>query len=76
MPKRMLQGKVVSSKADKTVTVLVERKIRHPLYQKIVKKSAKFSAHDPENKFKEGDVVKIIECKPISKNKTWQVVAD
>lgn len=76
MPRRVLQGKVISAKADKTISVLVERRFKHPRYQKIVKMSSKFSAHDPENKYKEGDEVKIIECRPISKSKTWQVLAD
>ena len=74
MPKRILQGVVVSDKADKTVTVKVERRVPHPVYKKIVKRSKKYAAHDEQNKFKEGDQVKIVECKPISKSKTWEVV--
>lgn len=74
MPKRVLQGRVVSNKADKTVTVLVERKVLHPLYKKTVRKSKKYAAHDPENRFNEGDLVKIIETAPVSKSKTWHVV--
>lgn len=74
MPKRVLQGVVVSDKADKTVTVKVERRVPHPVYKKIVKRSKKYAAHDEQNKFKEGDLVKIAECKPISKSKTWEVV--
>ena len=74
MPKRILQGKVVSHKADKTITVKIERKVKHPLYKKFVTKSKKFSAHDSENKFKEGDVVSIKECAPISKNKRFEVI--
>ena len=74
MPKRILQGTVVSDKADKTVTVLVERQVQHPLYKKIIRRSKKFAAHDPENKFKIGDRVRIRECRPISKLKSWEVV--
>jgi small subunit ribosomal protein S17 len=74
MPKRELQGKVVSDKADKTVIVYVERRIVHPVYKKIIKRSKRFAAHDPENKFKTGDVVRIRECAPKSKRKTWEVV--
>ena len=74
MPKRILSGKVVSDKADKTITVLVERRIRHPIYKKFVTKSKKFAAHDGENKFKVGDVVNIRECTPISKNKRFEVI--
>lgn len=75
MPKRILQGQVVSDKADKTITVRVERRFMHPLYKKTVKVSKKYSAHDPENKYKEGDQVKIVETSPISKSKKWQVLA-
>ena len=74
MPKRILTGKVTSSKSDKTITVLVERKIMHPMYKKFVTKSKKFAAHDRENKFKVGDVVNIRECPPISKNKRFEVI--
>ena len=74
MPKRILQGTVVSDKADKTVTVLVERQIQHPLYKKIIRRSKKFAAHDPENRCKEGDTVRIRECAPVSKTKTWEVI--
>lgn len=74
MPKRVLQGTVVSNKADKTVTVLVERQVQHPIYKKTVRRSKKFAAHDPENRCKEGEVVRIRECKPISKTKTWEVI--
>lgn len=74
MPKRILQGQVVSNKTDKTVTVLVERRLSHPLYKKIVKKSKKYAAHDAENKCNIGDLVKIQECKPISKTKSWEVL--
>ena len=74
MPKRILTGKVTSNKSDKTITVIVERKIMHPMYKKFVTKSKKFSAHDSENKFKVGDVVSIKECPPISKNKRFEVI--
>jgi len=74
MPKRILQGVVVSDKADKTVTVLVKRRIKHPLYNKTVTMSKKYAAHDAENKYKEGQEVRIGECKPISKSKKWEVL--
>ena len=73
MPKRVLTGLVVSDKGDKTVVVNVERKVKHPLYGKIIRRSKKYHAHDAENAFKEGDVVRIEETKPISKTKTWAV---
>ena len=74
MPKRILIGKVTSNKADKTITVIVERRRMHPMYKKFVTKSKKFAAHDSENKFKEGDTVSIRECAPISKNKRFEVI--
>jgi small subunit ribosomal protein S17 len=74
MPRRVLQGTVVSSKADKTVTVRVDRRVTHPVYKKIISRSKKYHAHDEQNKCKEGDVVSIVECRPISKTKSWQVV--
>ena len=74
MPKRILTGKVTSNKSDKTITVLVERKIMHPMYKKFVTKSKKFAAHDEENKYKVGDIVNIRECAPISKNKRFEVI--
>ena len=74
MPKRILTGKVTSNSSDKTITVLVERKIMHPMYKKFVTKSKKFTAHDSENKFKVGDIVNIRECTPISKNKCFEVL--
>jgi small subunit ribosomal protein S17 len=74
MPKRILTGKVTSNKSDKTITVLVERKIMHPMYKKFVTKSKKFSVHDIENKFNIGDIVSIRECNPISKNKRFEVI--
>ena len=74
MPKRELQGIVVSDKADKTVVVKVERRIVHPVYKKIIKRSKRFSAHDENNKHKMGEIVRIRECAPRSKRKTWEVV--
>ncbi len=73
MPKRILVGTVTSDKTDKTVTVLVERKVKHPLYAKIIRRSKKYHAHDETNEFTVGDVVRIEETKPISKTKTWAV---
>jgi len=75
MPKRVLQGVVVSDKAEKTVTVLVERRYTHPIYKKTVRSSKKYRAHDEQNACKMGDVVKIQESRPISKTKNWTVVA-
>ena len=74
MSKKVLKGKVVSSKNNKTIVVEVMRKFKHPFYGKVISRSKKYHAHDEDNKFKEGDKVEIIECKPISKNKTWEVV--
>jgi len=74
MPKRILVGTVVSDKTDKTVTVLVERKVKHPLYGKIIRRSKKYHAHDEGNEFKPGDTVRIEETRPISKTKTWTVL--
>ena len=76
MPKRILQGQVVSDANDKTVTVKVERRFTHPVLKKTIRKSKKYRAHDPENQFKTGDAVRIQECAPISKNKRWEVVTD
>lgn len=76
MPRRILEGDVVSDKTDKTITVLVERRFKHPVYRKYVKRSDKFSAHDEANHFKAGDRVQIIECRPISKTKRWTVLID
>ena len=73
MPKRILVGTIVSDKTDKTVTVLVERKVKHPLYGKIIRRSKKYHAHDEQNEFTLGDVVRIEETRPISKTKTWAV---
>ena len=74
MPRRVLEGEVVSDKMDKTVTVLVTRRFMHPMYKKFVRKSAKYAAHDENNSFKVGDRVQIEECRPISKRKTWTVI--
>jgi small subunit ribosomal protein S17 len=74
MPKRVLTGTVVSDKADKTVVVRVERRVKHPLYGKIIKLSKKYHAHDAANEFHIGEIVRIEECAPISKLKTWTVV--
>ena len=76
MPKRVLQGVVVSDKADKTVSVRVERRVMHPVYKKFIRRSKKYAAHDPENRCKVGDTVRIQECRPISKSKRWEVLAD
>lgn len=74
MPKKVLTGVVVSDKMQKTVTVLVERQFSHPLYGKVIKRSKKYLAHDPEEKYKLGDVVEIIESRPISKRKRFRVL--
>jgi small subunit ribosomal protein S17 len=70
---RALVGRVVSDKMDKTVTVLVERKVKHPLYGKIIRRSKKYHAHDENNEFHEGDLVEIQESRPIAKTKAWRV---
>ena len=75
MPKRILQGIVVSDKNDKTVVVRVERRFAHPLLQKTVRRSKKYKAHDENNQYKIGDVVSIEECAPISKDKRWTVIS-
>jgi small subunit ribosomal protein S17 len=74
MPKRILTGTVTSDKTDKTVTVLVERKVKHPLYGKIIRRSKKYHAHDESNEYQIGDKVRIEETRPISKTKTWKVL--
>ena len=74
MSKRIMQGVVVSDKMDKTVVVNVERRTQHPLYKKFIRRSKKYVAHDEGNAYKEGDVVQIQECRPISKRKTWEVI--
>jgi small subunit ribosomal protein S17 len=74
MPKRILQGVVVSDKADKTVVVLVERRFTHPLLKKTVRRSKKYHAHDDGNVAKTGDIVRIKECRPVSKTKSWALL--
>ena len=74
MTKKILKGTVVNAKNNKTIVVEVTRKFKHPFYEKIIKRSKKYHAHDEKNKFKEGEKVLIIESKPISKKKTWQVL--
>ena len=74
MPKRVLTGTVVSDKTDKTVVVRVERRVKHPLYGKIIKRSKKYHAHDEGNEYREGETVRIEETRPISKLKTWAVL--
>ena len=76
MPKKILSGVVVSDKPNKTITIVVERKYQHPVLKKVVKVRKKYNAHDPENKYKSGDIVSIIECKPHSKNKKFEVMGD
>ena len=76
MPRRVLEGTVVSDKMDKTITVLVERRYIHPVYKKYLKRTTKYAAHDENNSFKEGDKVSIIECPPISKRKSWTVLVN
>ena len=76
MPKRILQGVVVSDKMDKTVVVRVERRVMHPLYKKFIRRSKKYHAHAENNVYKVGDVVRIIETRPISKTKTWEVITE
>ena len=71
---RTVEGRVVSNKMDKTVTVLVERQVKHALYGKYIRRSTKLHAHDAENSCKEGDVVRVAECAPMSKTKNWRVV--
>ena len=73
---RILTGVVTSNKADKTITVKVERKVKHPLYGKVVKRASKVHAHDENNSASIGDIVSVKECRPISKTKTWVLVSD
>ena len=75
MPRRVLQGVVVSDKADKTVIVRVERRVMDPVYKKFIRRSKKYAAHDEDNSHKTGDTVFIRECRPISKRKRWEVVS-
>ncbi|MEA1938417.1 MAG: 30S ribosomal protein S17 [Pseudomonadota bacterium] len=74
MPRRVMEGRVVSDKCDKTVTVLVERRVKDTLYKKFIRRSKKYAAHDEKNSFKIGDFIQIEECRPISKSKTWRVI--
>ncbi|MDZ4735621.1 MAG: 30S ribosomal protein S17 [Dongiaceae bacterium] len=74
MPRRVLEGVVVSDKGDKTIVVSVERRVMHPLYKKFIKRSKRYMAHDADNRFKVGDQVLIQECRPISRRKTWEVI--
>ncbi|AMW33974.1 30S ribosomal protein S17 [Haematospirillum jordaniae] len=76
MPKRILQGVVVSDAMDKTIVVKVERRFMHTLYKKFIKRSKKYAAHDEANRAKVGDVVRIRECRPVSKRKCWELFAD
>ena len=74
MTKRILEGQVVSSKGNKTIVVEVKRRFTHPFYGKVISRSKKYHAHDENNKFKIGDIVKIIESRPFSKKKRWEVI--
>jgi small subunit ribosomal protein S17 len=76
MPRRILQGTVVSDKGDKTVQVLVVRRVKHPLYKKFIKRTKRYAAHDADNNAKIGDWVRIRECAPHSKTKRWEIIAD
>ncbi|MCG8510134.1 MAG: 30S ribosomal protein S17 [Rhodospirillales bacterium] len=76
MPRRVLQGVVVSDKMDKTVVVRVERRLMHPLYKKFIRRSKKYAAHDEGNAAKIGDIVRIRECRPLSKRKRWEVLSE
>ncbi len=71
---RSVQGSVLSAKMDKSITVLIERQVKHPLYKKIIRRSTKLHAHDEQNECKEGDTVIIQECRPLSKTKSWRLV--
>ena len=76
MPKRILQGVVVSDKYDKTIVVRVERRFTHPMMKKTVRRTKKYHAHDEANTAKTGDIVRIEECRPLSRNKTWALVVE
>ena len=76
MPKKVLHGVVVSDKENKTIKVLVERKYQHPIFKKVLKGKKKYRAHDEKNKFKNGDKVSIVECKPYSKSKKFEVLGE
>lgn len=74
MPKRILQGVVVSDKGDKTIVVKVERRFKHPLYKKYIRSSKRYHAHDEHNRCQVGETVRIVECRPLSKTKCWEVI--
>ncbi len=76
MPRRVLEGSVVSDKGDKTVVVRIERRYMHPVYKKIITRSARYMAHDDANQFKVGDQISIRECRPLSKRKRWEVIVE
>jgi len=76
MPRRILKGRVVSNKTDKTITVVVERRVMHPIYKKFIRTSKKYHAHDENNVAQEGQIVSIQECRPLSKTKNWVLVED
>jgi small subunit ribosomal protein S17 len=76
MPRRVFQGKVVKNAKDKTVVVYVERRVMHPVYKKIIRRSKKYMAHDEQNVCKEGDLVRIRECRPLSKRKRWEILTE
>ena len=76
MPKKILSGIVVSDKPNKTITVVVERKYQHPIFKKVIKSKKKYSVHDKDNKYKNGDKVSIVECKPYSKTKKFEVLGE
>jgi len=76
MPKKILKGTVISDKPDKTITVVVERKYQHPVLKKVIKSKKKYSVHDEKNKHKNGDKVSIIECKPHSKTKKFEIFGE
>ena len=76
MPKKILKGIVVSNKPNKTITVVVERKYQHPIFKKVIKSKKKYSVHDEKNQFKNGDKVSIVECRPHSKTKKFEVLGD
>ena len=76
MPKRVLTGRVTSDKMAKTITVEVERRVMHPIYKKFIRRSKRYAAHDADNSHKVGDVVRIVECRPISRTKRFEVLAE
>jgi small subunit ribosomal protein S17 len=76
MPRRVFQGKVVKDAKDKTVVVYVERRVMHPVYKKFIRRSKKYMAHDEQNACKQGDLVRIRECRPLSKRKRWEILSE